>query len=303
MRRDRFALPPRRTLLAAATLVVAAGAIVFTLFMSPTASDRVFYASGVLLVAALSCCAQFLFAEPIVRRFVVGACVGVCAFHAVRFVQTYAAFKAENDARVALLEAAPPGTSVIVPPYDMPVRSRWHFGDDFLQHPWLGDYVGGELYDLGRVDVARNHRRLRAPRLFATRPLRLDRLPTYRELQKSKQPLESQRSNFVIHATDVWTDPRKRPLVVIERTADGFAFVDGRPHDEARGHFIRVRADSVPANVISTHVVGCEGAERVELIVDHPGADPLIFVDERFCRGPFTAIMCEPDRCWIAGWY
>jgi hypothetical protein len=48
-------------------LAGAAGAIVLTLVASPTATDRVSYASGVLLVAAFAVGAQYLFTERVVR--------------------------------------------------------------------------------------------------------------------------------------------------------------------------------------------------------------------------------------------
>jgi hypothetical protein len=49
------------------------------------------------------------------------------------------------------------------------------------------------------------------------------------------------------------------------------------------------------------HVVGCGEAHRVEPIRDEQHV--LLPVDERVCRGAFTALACTSDRCWVAGWY
>jgi hypothetical protein len=316
-RGQRFVPPPSRCVVEAAVLATASGSIVLTLFASPTATDRVFYASGVLLVAAFSIGAAHLFADRVVRRFVVAACVVVFGYHVVRFVDTYVTLKQENDHRLAILRATPRGTIAVVPSYGLERRSRWNLGDDFQYHPWLADYVGGELFDLARVDL--DHRkRARAPRLIATRqydPPRtakpLYELPSYRELQTpaGRFTLAAQIGNelgltrFTIGAVGLYDDRQRRPVTVLEWTPTGYAFVDGRPYDESRGHFIRVRRASLPPHLETTHVIGCGVSSTVQLVVDDLAADPLIPVDERACRGPFTAIMCERDRCWVAGWY
>ena len=320
-RGDRIRWPPRQAVVAAAVLAAASGAVVVTLFVSPTATDRVFYASGVLLVAAFAIGAEHMFGERVVRWFVGGACVVVFGYHVVRFVETSVAVKAENDDRLAILAAANPGTVATVPTYDHARRSRWHLGDDFLNYPWLRDYVGGELFDLARVDLDRLDRAPTA-RLVATRtydpPLAttirpLAQLPTYRQLQTPARSLllatlsRSEPSQELVHLTigavGLFDDPHHRPLIVLDWTPAGYDFVDGRPYDASRGHYIRVRHASIPKRLESAYVIGCGQIHVVELVRDDDGVDPLLPVDERYCRGPFTAIMCEPDRCWVAGWY
>jgi hypothetical protein len=320
-RGERPIAPPRRALVEAGVLAAASAAIVLTLFASPTASDRVFYASGVLLVAALSIGAAHLFDDRVVRRFMVAACIVVFGYHVVRFVGTYAAVKAESDHRIALMTNAAPGTTVVVPSFELDNRSRWHAGDDFHYHPWLRDYVGRELFDLAHVDLDHSDG-AHPPRLAATRtydPLRIVRsrpithVPTYRQLQTpagtvalaSQVGKELSRGlvRFTVTAVRLYDDPRRRPLVVAEWTPRGYAFVDGRPHDSSDGHFIRVRRATLPNHVASTFLIGCGERYDVEPVLDATGAHALLAVDERTCRGPFTAIMCEPDCCWVAGWY
>jgi hypothetical protein len=283
----RGALPAGREAVAAGALALAALAIVVTLFMSPSATDRLFYASGVLLVAAFAICADRWFCDPTVRRVVVGACLIVFGYHVVRFVDTSISAKLDGDRRSALLAAAKPGTVAVVPSFTDAERSRWSLGDDLAYFPWLRDYVGGELFDLARVDLDRRDR-APTPRLIALPP-RAD-VPTYRELQDPRRRMQF--GEGTIRAFGLFDDPAHRPLYVIS----GAAFVDGRPYDEARGHFIRV--EHLPPRTEATYVISCGTATRVERV-----DDVLIPVDERYCRGPFTAIACEPDRCWVAGWY
>jgi hypothetical protein len=280
----------------------------------------VFFASGVLLVAALTIGANQLFAERVVRRFAVGACLGVFAYHVILFVTTYATAKAENDQRLALLGEAKPGFAAVVPMYDAYERSRWSFGDDFQQHPWLGTYVGGELYDLSRVDLDRRHRDP-APQLVATVTFDPHKPPvaafapppTYRQLQSPQgwatleQQIADERAygltRYTVRAIGVYDDPKHRPILAVDWTPDGYGFVDGRPLDAPGGHFIRIRAETMPARAEAAYMIGCNVINKVKVVIDHDGGDPLIPVDERYCRGPFTAVVCEPTRCWLAGWY
>ena len=138
-------------------------------------------------------------------------------------------------------------------------------------------------------------------------------LPTYRQLQTPAgrftlaaqigTELDRGLVRFTVSAVRLFDDPQRRPIIVVHWTPGGYDFVDGRPYDETRGHFIRVRRATMPAHVDTTYVMGCGMIDKVEPIVDDIEADPLLPVDERLCRGPFTAIMCEADRCWVAGWY
>ena len=321
MRGERIAPLPRTTLVTAGVLAAAAVAIVVTLFASPITTDRVFFASGVLLVAAFAVCTEQLFAARSVRHLVVGASIVLFAYHAVRFVETYVAVKAENDARIALMRETRPGTVAYVPAFDHNLRTRWHLGDDFQIHPWLGEYVATELYDLAnlhvnhtparsfvRYRVARNYDPPLAPRALPP----VEHVSTYREwlrdpasrLQVVPHHVTGHRlTRFAITVIGLpFADPKRRPIVMMEWTPSGYTFVDGSPYDESRGHFIRVRATSMPKRLESTYVIGCGHVQPVKILFDdHAG--PLLPVNERDCRGAFTALMCEPDRCWIAGWY
>jgi Family of unknown function (DUF6056) len=301
--------------LAAALLVAASLLIVMTLFASPATTDRVLFASGVLLVAAFAIGMERLFVAREVRRFVVGTCIVLAAYHCARFVVTGAARKAENDHRIALLRAAKPGTIAVVPSYELERRTRWYLGDDFKAHPWLRDYVGGQLFDLAGVEMDRPQRRTVARHVARHSYARTTAAPsfdapTYRELQAGKQRVEAHvqtqiARGLVRFAVEVvglpFVDRRGRSVAAYEWTPQGATFIDGRPYNTPRGHFIRVDRATIPDDIEATFVTGCEATTRVTLTDD---ADALLVpVDERECRGPFTVIMCQPERCWIAGWY
>ena len=307
----RHVLLPRGTARTAAILAVCAGAIVATLFASPMTTDRVLYAPGVLLVAACACIAAHLFDEVSVRRLVVGACAVLFAYHVVQFVGTYAQVKADNDDRLAVLAGARPGTQVTLRPYENDTRSRWQLGDDFTTYPWLAHYVTTELYDLAGVAPSRPTVRYRVARTYdppLAHPPRVHDIPTYRQwiagpfarawtIAQLAVP-GHQLERFAIAALGL---PLGRPALVAEWTPRGWTTVVGVPFDDLRGHFIRVDRSTIPRRVREMYIAGCGDIARASAIPD--GDALLLPVDERICRGAFTAFACEPDRCWVAGWY
>jgi hypothetical protein len=334
MRRRGVAIPqlPNPTLAAAGALMLASGAIIVTLFASPTSTERLFYASGVLLVAALAVLAGHLFDDRRARRFFVGACTVIFAYHAVRFVQTYAAVKQESDERIALLRAAAPGTVAKVPPFSYKRRSRWHWGDDF-RYASLREYVGNEVFDLKGIEYD-EHVRWAQPsppdHYVATRvydpPLAPDvaaklapvsYIPTYWEWainQLRRLLVKTTIGNHEGHRLVRYTvtseglpfdDPKKRPVVVVDWTpATGFVFVEARPYDDSSTRpFIRVWRDTVPAGVIDSYIVACGKTVRVELVPDHDQDIGPMFPLSLECRGIYTGLMCQADRCWLVGRY
>jgi hypothetical protein len=329
-RGDKPAALSRASVLTATVLVLASGMIIVTLFASPTASERLFYASGVLLVAALTVFFDQLMAERAVRRFLVGLCTVLFAYHAFRFVQVYIAVKADSDKRLALLHAAKPGEVTLVPSYDYKRRSRWHWGDDF-RYASLREYVGNEVFDLKNIELDEylrwaqptppDHyvaRRTFEPPLepeLAAKLAPVSYIPTYWEWtlnQLRRLLVTTELGDYQGHKLVRYTitaegtqfeDPAHREIVVVDWTPSGFDFVDGRPHDDSWGRpNVRVWKDSVPKHLEGSYIVGCGRTQRVEPIPDEEGVGPMLPVPLD-CRGVYTAIMCEPDRCWHAGRY
>ncbi len=321
---------PSSTLYVASVLILAAGAIVVTLFASPTATERLFYASGVLLACAFVVFAEHLFSDQRTRRFLVIACVVIFGYHVVRLVHTYVQVKAESDDRIALLRATPPGTVARIPALEHKRRSTWHLGDDF-RYASLRQYVGNEVFDLAGIELA-EHARWAQPsppdHYVATRtyepplppevaaelaPVRY--VPTYWEwaLAQLRRMLvttsigshEGHRLvRYTVSAVDTGLeDPEHRPVVVLDWTPTGFDFVDGRPREDGWGRpQIRVWRDTVPKRLDSSYIVACGKTRQVEPVPDAEGIGPTLPITIE-CRGTYTAFMCEPGRCWLAGRY
>jgi hypothetical protein len=304
---------PRRSLVAIAVVFAAAVSIVATLFVSPIASDRMLHAPGVLVAIALAIGIDALTTATVMRRVAVAACLVLGSYNAIRFIEASSRVSAENTDRLARLAATPPGTVAIVPRYSHAERSRWEYGDDFAEASWLRDYVGGALYDLAGISLGPSDSDPK-PELIAPRDELLEgcstgesgHTPTYRQLQSSR------RSDSMSDLAGAWStcDIRdvgsiakfdRRPVLVILWTPPSYTFVDGAPYDDATGHYIRVASTTLPDGVFEYYVIGC--GERNAVAPVRRDESTLLSVDERYCRGPFTAVVCEPERCWVAGWY
>jgi hypothetical protein len=320
----------RTKLLAIAALIATAGAIVVTLFASPTVGERLFFAPAVLFVGALVLVADWLFAERAARRFLVATCAIVFAYHVYELVAIYAATHEENQHRLEILEKAKPDTVAIVPPYGHWKRTRWWWGDDF-QYASLREYIANEVYDLKGIEYDRHlHWSEPTPpdHFVATRtfdpPLASDEdakltpryVPTFWEwaLVQLRRRLamgpigEVERAGHkLVHYTvDVagseLADPRAKR--VLDWTPGKLTFVDGRQYDNPAGTpYIRVWAPSVPTHLTDTFVVGCGRTQRVEPAADvEDNIGPLIPITLD-CRGTYSAFMCDPETCWLAGRY
>lgn len=323
---------PRTAVLTVAIFVVAAGSILVTLFASPTATERLFFAPALLLVAAFAVIAERLYEDRALRTFATIVCGFFFAYHVVRFVWVYIEMKAENDARFAKLQDAPDDAVVEVPPYTKQRRTRWFWGDDF-RYASLREYVGNEVFDLNAIVYDRHLRWAEpiAPEHY--RPVRVYDPPLAPEVAKTIAPVRytptywewtiSQHRRLLattniddvpghkLVAYDVFVenanldDPKKRPIYVLRWTPEGgFTFIDGRPDDDELGRpYVRVWQESVPKNWVDSYVVDCGKTRRVEAVPDernHIG--PMLPITLE-CKGVHLAFMCEPDKCWLAGKY
>jgi hypothetical protein len=303
-----------------------------TLFASLYAGERLFFAPGVLLVAALAGLVEHMFADRAVRRLLVGACIVIYSYHAFRFVQTYIAVKAESDDRMAALQAATPETVAYIEPFDHKRRTRWHWGDDF-RYAMMREYVANEVFDLRGIQFV-DHLKWAEPsppqRYVATRiydpPLPPDvaakiapvhYTPTFWDwsivqLRRllALTPLADYNGHVLVRyevtAEDVgFADPRHRTVWVVEWTRDhGFTFVDGHAFDDdLRRPHIRIWDDSMPPAANEFYVIGCGQQRRVEPVPDEKHHVGPMLPLTLSCHGVYTGIACEPDRCWIAGRY
>jgi hypothetical protein len=333
-RRRGEALPalPHTTVLTIAIFILAAGSILVTLFASPTATERLFFAPALLVVAAFTLIAERLYEDRTTRRVATLLCGFFFAYHVVRFVWVYVEAKAWNDDRVAKLQDAPDDALVEVEPYEMQRRTRWFWGDDF-RYASLREYVGNEVFDLKGIAYDRHLRWAEpmAPERYV--PVRTYDPPLPPEVAKTVAPTrytptywewtiaQHRRLLFTTNvgnvdghelvAYDVMVeganldDPKRRPIYVLRWTPEGgFVFIDGRPDDDELGRpYVRVWEDSVPKNWVDSYVVGCGKTRKVEAVPDerdHVG--PMLPVTLE-CKGVHIGFMCEPDKCWLAGKY
>lgn len=321
---------PRDRLVAIAGFCAAAGAILVTLFASPTTTDRVLFAPAVLLVCALAVVADHLFAVRRVRALITGACAIVFAYHAVRFVEVYAVGGAENRRRIAILRAAQPSTVARVPVYRTR-RARWYPADDF-RIAAIREYVAHEVFDLAGIEL--DDRPMWAeptpPEHFvATRvydpplPPDLDAahpLPRYVASSVSAALVQLNRGlalgswrsidghRLIRYAIDAvglpFTDPEHRPVHVLEWTPEIVRFLDGESIDDRDSQpGLRVAARALPAGWTDAFLVGCGRTTRVEPRRDDASAGDAILPVFLACRGAVTAVVCAPDACWFAGRY
>ncbi len=330
LRRKRLGAFPKAHFIALVALIVAAGGMVVTQFASPTVGERLFFAPAVLFAAALVLVVGWVFEDAWVRRAIVVVAGALFAYHVVRFVTVYADGYAENQRRLDQLAQAPAGSVVKVAPYALWKRSRWWWGDDF-QYASLREYVANEVYDLHGIEYDRplhwaepsppDHfvaQRTFEPPLSAAEDARVAPryIPTYWEwalvqLRRSLVlgPIGTLPGHRLVHYTvevagSGLDDPRHRPVHVFDWTPTALTFVDGRQYDDPAGRpWVRVWGPSVPDGVEDAFVVSCGHTTRVTPLpdeLDHIG--PLIPI-ALACRGTFTAYLCDPTACWLAGRY
>ena len=311
-------------------LIVSAGGMVATLFASPTVGERLFFAPAILFVGALLVLVDWLFADTAARRFLLVACGIVFAFHVHRMVDILATGYAQNQARIAQLEAAPDDSVPKVAPYGLWKRTRWWWGDDF-QYASLREYIANEVYDLKGIEYDRHlhwteptpHDRFVVTRTFEP-PLSPEEdaklqpryVPTFWEwalvqLRRSMKlgPIAFVQGHELVHYTvDVadspFVDPLHRPIHVFDWTPTKLTFIDGRMYDDPNGFsYVRIWAPSLPPLASEIYVEACGTTQKVETRPDiWEGIGPLEPIDLQ-CRGTYTAFACEPTQCWLAGRY
>jgi hypothetical protein len=311
-------------------LIVGAGGMVCTQFASPTVGERLFLAPAVLFAAALVVVVAWLFEDARVRRGVMIVVGLLFAYHLVRFVDVLGDGYRENQARMELLAKAPNDTVVQVPPFGLWKRSRWWWGDDF-QYASLREYVANEVYDLRGIEYDRPlHWAEPSPpdRFVATRtfvPSLTPKeeaqvtpryIPTYWEwalVQLRRSLVLGPIGTLPGHALARYTvdvadagldDPKRRAVRVFDWTPTKLTFADGRQYDDPAGRpWVRVWKASVPAGTEDAFIVGCGTTTRViaeEDTLEQIGPKLPIALA---CRGTFTAYLCDPKVCWLAGRY
>ncbi|HTR56510.1 MAG TPA: DUF6056 family protein [Kofleriaceae bacterium] len=121
----------RRALRGLALAMIAATAMAVTIFVSPKLGTRFYIFSASLLLAAFVALADCVLVTN--RRLVpfVVIAVGASIYAGARTIPIYARVKRASDARIAALEASPPGRVFVAGAFEQVDDSWWFLGDDF----------------------------------------------------------------------------------------------------------------------------------------------------------------------------
>lgn len=330
VRRKRLPAFPKPQFIALVALIVATGGMVCTQFASPTVGERLFFAPAVLFAAALAIVVDWLYHDVWLRRAITIVAGILFAYHVVQLYDVLDDGYEENQARMKILADAPANTVPRVPPYALWKRTRWWWGDD-LQYASLREYVANEVYDLKGIEYDRplhwveptppDHfvaTRTFDPPLTPAEDARVAPryIPTFWEwalVQFRRSlvlgPIADVEGHRLVHYTvDIegsgLDDPKHRAVRVFDWTPAKLSFADGRQYDDPAGRpWVRVWGPSVPPGTEDAFVVGCGRTQRVlaeDDLIEHVGPQLPITLD---CRGTYTAFLCDPDVCWLAGRY
>ncbi|MBE7450089.1 MAG: hypothetical protein HS111_14655 [Kofleriaceae bacterium] len=319
--------PDRRVVFTMTALVLGAGSIVVTLFASPTASERLFFAPAVLLALAVLVLLHLLVTAARVRRVILAVAGLAVAAHATWGLVVYVRAHADGAERERILSSTPPDQVALVPPFRQFQRNLWFLGDDF-DYASLREYVAHEVYGIAGIDLDRPAKsEPQAP--FSTRlafeldpPLAdaevwshltmpISYVSAYpdrviqlvRRLVPQLRRIPGHRLVSVTGYTEGLDLPerRGRPLVGM-RWADGeamyidtFVLLDS----DMRMYFLML-AGTVPPGLTDSYVHACGRTVPVETVREWRGTR-LPYVP--WCRGLYVGMACNPTECWLAGIY
>lgn len=328
-RRRRAPQPPATIDLAQgrtmAAMIVAAILIVMTLFASPTWGERLFFAPAVLFAMALMIYVDVLARERAARKLIVITCAITAAYHGVRLVQIYPKAYAENQQRIEIIQATPPGGIAYIPPYSN-ARSPWMNADDF-GYASLREEVAHMFGNIGGIEF--------------DRPLRMEPTPPYTlelayefDPPLAKAEVERQVTfplNFVPSYVDRnvqlvrRTVPQLkaipghrlksvtsyvrgldlpilhgRPLVGMRWHDDKFDLVDVRRYFDDQGMLYWLTwGNTLPPGTNESYLVSCGETKALPLTVD-PDGQGYRMTFGYTCRGIYMMIVCNQAECWLA---
>ncbi|HUQ04215.1 MAG TPA: DUF6056 family protein [Kofleriaceae bacterium] len=319
--------PDRRTVFLATGGILCAGAIVVTLFASPTASERLFFAPAVFFAMTGLVLLHVLFTEKHARRAVTGLAGIAVAAHATWGLVTYTEAWAEGKARARILERTPPGEIAYVPPFTQFTRNLWFLGDDF-DYASLREYVAHEVYGIAGIEFDRVVKGEPAAE-FTSRleivmdpPLRTDEvlarvtmpfsyISAYpdRDIQLINRLMPQLERfpghrlvsvNAYIEGLDL-PEVRGRPVIGMRWVKGEFTYIDTflLPDRDMRLFFLAL-AGTVPPGLTDSYIHACGRTQEVTTVKEWRGVR-LPFVP--WCRGLYTGLACNATECWLAGVY
>jgi len=323
-RGEALRAPDRAMTVTAVVAAAAAGAIVATLFASPLVPSRMYLAPSILLIISALAVIDVLLEYRAARRLVTVFCVGIVGYHSIQSAIVYRGFYADYQARVAVLEATPPGGVAHVAPYARWRSTRFAYGDDFRTFTQR-QYVANEYFGLAGIEYSSpvkwgepkppfelDYQLQFEPPLTPEARSRIT-LPTYTSsyvewvVSKVRRHLPELTSvpghRFVqvevaVHGLDLPELAGRRLLWV--RWRDGaYTFAEsGRIIDERGFPVFLLKKPNIPPGITQTFLHGCGRTIEVPLL-PHPKGGKIPF--EPWCKGSYVAIACAPDTCWLSG--
>ncbi len=334
MRAHRAGEPPpspdRRAVMTMAALLAACFLIIATLFASPTAAERLFFASATLFAIACVVLADVLGRDRRALRVMVTLSTIALVIHFSLGAYTYVRAGAEGREREAILSAAErdnPGQIAVVPPLSRITRNLWFLGEDF-DYASLREFVAKEGYGLAGIEFDRPVRaepsvpftakivftydppiaqdevwsRLKMPLDYVSsypdRDVRLIRhiLPQLRRIKSGHRLVE------VTAVVEGFQPPelRGRPLINARwrEATNRFEIIDYvmRDDDVLRRFFLLLEG-TVPDGLTEGVIYGCGRTRKADLRVEGRGVR-MTYVP--WCRGLLIAVVCTEDECWNA---
>ena len=326
--------PDRRAVLTMLGLLVAAFLIVATLFASPTAAERLFFASATLFALACAVLVDALARDVRALRVMTALASLGLAIHFTYGAYQYAYAGAEGRDRLARLEQAeretPDGVATI-PPFTKITRNLWFLGEDF-DYASLREFVGHEVYGLSDIRFNKPVRaepavpftakldfryepplpqeevwaRLKMPLSYISsypdRDVRLIRqiLPQLKRIKPGHKLVE-----VTAYVPDYFPDElRGRPLINVRWRAskpDEFEVIDYvmRDDDDMRRFFLLLKG-TVPEGLEEGYIHACGRTRKADMRKEGRGVR-MTYVP--WCRGVLICVVCKKDECWNAATY
>lgn len=324
--------PDRRAVLTMLALVASGFLIVATLFASPTAAERLFFASAVLFALAGAVLCDVLARDDRARRAMVAVSALALAIHFTWGAVVYGNIGPQvrdREARLERAERATPGQIAIVPPLARITRNLWFLGEDF-DYASLREFVSHEVYGLDGIEFDRPVRA--EPRVPFTAHLEftydpplaqaevwrqlvmpLSYVSAYpdrdvrliRHILPQLQRIPGHRLIEVTAYVDGYAPPelRGRPFINTRwRAATGeFEVIDYvmRDDEDLRRIFLLLKG-TVPVGLTDGYIHSCGRTRVADLTPERRGVR-MTYVP--WCRGVVIAQACTATECWLAATY
>ncbi|KAB2902107.1 MAG: hypothetical protein F9K40_07940 [Kofleriaceae bacterium] len=319
--------PDRRITYLAAGYILCAGAIIVTLFASPTASERLFFAPAVFFAMAGLVLLHQIFDVRAVRRTVVAIAGFAVAAHATWGLVVYIRAHAEGAERERILERTPRDQVALVPPYTQFQRNLWFLGDDF-DYASLREYVAREVYGIAGIEFTRPVKGEPAAEFssrieFVMDPpmsneevwshvkMPLSYVSAYPDrviqlVQRILPQLQRIPGHRLVSITSYvegldLPERRGRPLIGMRWENGEAMYIDTfvLPDSDMRLYFLAL-AGTVPPGLTDAYVRACGQTKQVETEREWRGVR-LPYVP--WCRGLYMGMACNPTECWLSGVY